>query len=293
VGSSPPIQALVQQLLTCHATMRQQQQRIDDLEEELSQCRKREEAGQEMFLQLFGENQKICAERRRLDAKEARIKKIFEDVRSDKEELGEAQACLEHDKMLFQAIHDSLAQLDTSNIKDSISVDEKREVGEINPFSVGMTSKQFRDKDLSRWNLKGAHRAKIVGLRYRHEYYRGWLDAMRSEDDKEAFWMLKHGMKREITWRPDEILRHMYEKTNPKHPFTVGFNAGLLFGWSTLCRLHSLPQHDIRLDSRKWHLGDLIRQANQRTTHSEFWKGMYEATEKMQQLFTRKLRSGV
>ena len=58
----------MQQLLACHATMRQQQQRIDylekernqttvrhqqrigDLEEELSQCHKRERAGQEMFL---------------------------------------------------------------------------------------------------------------------------------------------------------------------------------------------------------------------------------------------------
>ena len=53
----------MQQLLACHATMRQQQQRIDDLKkelmhttirhqqrtddlkEEVSQCRKREEAG--------------------------------------------------------------------------------------------------------------------------------------------------------------------------------------------------------------------------------------------------------
>lgn len=61
----------MQQLLACHATMRQQQQRIDDLKkelmhttirhqqrtddlkEEVSQCRKREEAGQEMFLQQF------------------------------------------------------------------------------------------------------------------------------------------------------------------------------------------------------------------------------------------------
>ena len=58
----------MQQLLACHVTMRQQQQRIDDLEkernqttvrhqqrigdleEELSQCHKRERAGQEMFL---------------------------------------------------------------------------------------------------------------------------------------------------------------------------------------------------------------------------------------------------
>jgi hypothetical protein len=260
----------MQELLACHATIRQQQQRIDDLEEELKQGRKREEAGQEMFLQLFGENQKICAERRRLDSKEARLMKMFKRVRFDRKRLEEAQACLEHDQMLFQAIHNALAQLDTRNTKDRSPVDEKREVGEINPFSVGMTSRQFRDKDLSRWDLNDAHRAKIVALRYKHEYYRGWLDAMRSEDDKEAFWMLKHGMKREVDWRPAGIINYMYEKTNPKHPFTVGFNAGLLFGWSALCTLHSLPQHDIRLDSRKWHLGDLIRQGNQRATHCEF-----------------------
>ena len=77
----------MQELLACHATIRQQQQRIDDLEEELKQGRKREEAGQEMFLQLFGENQKICAERRRLDSKEARLMKMFKRVRFGRKRL--------------------------------------------------------------------------------------------------------------------------------------------------------------------------------------------------------------
>ena len=299
----------MQQLLACHATMQQQQQRIDDLEEELrntamrhqqrfddqkeelNQCRKREEAGREVFLRLYRQNQKLSAERRRLDAKENHLERMFKVVRIGNKELEEAQACLEHDRMLFET--NSALQSKKSDVKKENSAKEKREIGEINPFAAGMTSKQFRDKDLSLWNLDDVDRAKIVALRYRHEYYRGWLDAMRCDDDKQELWMLKTGIKSRVQATPIGILDYMFEKANPKHPFTAGLNAGVLFGWSALCNLHDLPQHDVRLDNRKWNLKDLLAEANHRETQEEFWQGLYEATEKMQQLFTQKLKSGV
>jgi hypothetical protein len=281
----------MQQLIACHATMRQQQQRIDNLKEELSQCHKREEAGQDMFLQLYGENQKICAERRRLDAKENHLERMFKVVRIGNKELEEAKTCLEHDRMLFEA--NAPPQSKKSDVKDENPVKEKREVGEINPFAAGMTSKQFRDKDISLWNLNDAERAKVVALRYKHEYHRGWLDAMKSHDDKEAFWMIKDGVKRELESRPLGILKYMYNRANPKHPFTAGLHTGLLFGWSALCNIHSLPQHDVRLDKRKWDLEDLLNQAEPRKADEEFWEGLYEATEKVRQLFELKVKSGV
>jgi hypothetical protein len=284
----------MQQLLACHATMRQQQQRIDGLEkeliltnmrhqqriddlgEELSQCRKREEAGQDMFLQLYGENQKLCAERRCLDAKE--------------KHLEEAKACLKHDRMLFEA--STAPQSKKSDVKDESPVREKRGVGGFNPFAVGMTSKQFLDEDLSPWNLNDADRAKVVDLRYKHEYHRGWLDAMRS-NDKVDLWMLKQELKCRVRDSPIEALMDTFEKANPRHPFTAGLNAGVLFGWSALCTLHDLPQHDVRLDKRIWVLESLLDLAEPRKADEEFWEGLCEATEKVRQLFELKVKSGV
>jgi hypothetical protein len=294
VPSSSSTQAIMQQLLACHATMRQQQQRIDGLEkelilttmrhqqriddlgEELSQCRKHEEAGQDMFLQLYRENRKICAERRCLDAKE--------------KHLEETKACLEHDRMLFEA--NAAPQSEKSDVKDESPVKEKRGLGEISPFAASRTC-QFQNKDLSLWKISDTDRAKIVALRYKHEYYRGWLDAKRSDDDKDNLGMLKQELKCRVRDSPIETLNDIFEKVNPWHPFTAGLNAGVLFGWSALCNLHDLPQHDVRLDNCKWNLQNLLAEANYKETHDQFWEGLYQATEKMQQEFTRKLKSGV
>jgi len=216
---------------------------------------------------------------------------MFTVVRIGNKELEEAKTCLEHNRMLFEA--NAAPQSNKSDVKGENPVKEKREVGEINPFAAGMTSRHFRDKDLSLWNLNDADRAKIVALRYRHEYYRGWLDAMRSHDNEQVFWMINDGMKRKIESRPLDILKHMYNRTNPKHPFTIGLNAGLLFAWSALCNIRNLPQHDVRLDKRKWDLEDLLYQALPRKADDEFCEGLYEATEKMRQLFELKVKSGV
>ena len=141
-----------------HTTIRHQQ-RIDDLKEEVSQFRKREEAGQEIFLQQFRENQKLYAERRGLDAKEDHPKRMFTVVRIGNKELEEAKTCLEHNSMLFEA--NAAPQSNKSDVKGENLVKEKREVGEINPFAAGMTSRHFRDKDL-RENSEAMENSDII-----------------------------------------------------------------------------------------------------------------------------------
>ncbi|KAF3010733.1 hypothetical protein E8E13_006899 [Curvularia kusanoi] len=257
IASSSSVQALMHQLFACHNMIRQQQQRIYEVEEELRESRKREEAGQEVFLQLFSENQKLCAKSRDLETERRRLERVA---------------------------------------KDGDTVDEKKEIGEINPFAVGLTQKRFRDKDLSRWNLNKADQSKITALRYKHEYYKGWFDAMVSVHDEGTFKeLIKANV--DIHERPT-VLDYMYNARKPKGPFNAGLNVGLLFGWSALCNLHNLPEHDVRLDGRRWELKDLLSRVGlsgmyEKQEFYKFWDGLATATEKIEKLFALKLESGV
>lgn len=49
----------------------------------------------------------------------------------------------------------------------------------------------------------------------------------------------------------DEV-HHVYDPEDTRSPINAGKNAGLIFGWSALCKIYGDEEHDVRLDGRSW-----------------------------------------
>lgn len=125
---------------------------------------------------------------------------------------------------------------------------------------------------------------RVKQLRH-HDYYKGWLDCMRSFDTLQA-------------WREDQIdwegIQYLFDKTDVRSPINAERNVGLLYGWSAICTEVDMPQHDARLDDRVWNLQHLIPKSDHTAgSGREFWQGVKWGKDTIMGLFEIKAKSGI
>jgi hypothetical protein len=77
-----------------------------------------------------------------------------------------------------------------------------------------------------------------------------------------------------------EDTAYLYDIRDHRSPLNAGLNAGVVFGWSAICRAEGLPNRDARLDDRVWVREDLVPRVQ--SPDMGFWKKMMEACESME-----------
>jgi len=125
---------------------------------------------------------------------------------------------------------------------------------------------------------------RVKQLRH-HDYYKGWLDCMRSSDTLQAW------SEDQADW---ERIEYLFDKKDVRSPINAGRNVGLLYGWSAICTEIDMPQHDARLDDRVWKLYHLIPKLDQTAgSGRDFWSGVKWGKDTIMGLFEIKAASGI
>jgi hypothetical protein len=266
--------------------------RIKELEEELSQCWKREDAIETVFMQNYENQQELAGERRRLEREDALLEEERENLRlqaldmadsmEDEQEVNTENTAAERGDE--QTTESNETRIDENSITCAslhhYSFGAVKDLFKANPkvidwehvCSTGSTSKHLApDATDSR-----------VFLMRRHDYYKGWLDCIKATDDINA----------SGNWtESDDQKAYLLNVRDSRNPENAGRNAALSFMWSALCTQHGFPEHDVRLDNRMWNLEDLIPLSDRDDTG--FWKGFRWGAQQMEKLFELKMESGI
>jgi len=276
--------------------------RIAELEKDLNLCQKREGAIKDVFFDLCDKQREWMMKEQGLEKKEQELNKKSYRHRIRLREFEEKELELEDARNLLREAQGE----DNTDDGDEDPATAARTPGQIgvttrppkitNSFSYGKIEPMFT---FNRTTMNAGTRLDpkdktVIHLR-KHDYYAGWLDAMRSIDHQKSYSMVVKGLKR-TTHRPNisKCIETLHDNSHPKNPKNAGINAGLMFAWSALCREHNMPQHDMRLDDRVWKLEDLVPVARNDTFgENAFWEGLDYGVDKMKRLFKLKLERGI
>jgi hypothetical protein len=275
-------------------------QRIAELEKELEHCQKREEAIRSVFFREFVKEKELLVEREHLDTKAAALNKKQADLGLKAESLRKERKAFENTRLLLRT---SAIEEPPKVVEDEPDIPvapfEPHPHGETNPFYYGNPNTQLSELNPNRYHwprpvpIKATDR-RIKSLR-EHDYYAGWLDAMRAADHRKAI-ALESQVKKMDT--RDSVLgattTYLRDNKDPRNPRNAGINAGLLFAYSALCKQHKYTHADVRLDARQWDLTMLKPIVREDVCGDyEFWYGVEYSVEKMKRLFKLKIERGI
>jgi hypothetical protein len=276
-------------------------QRIAELEKELGQCQKREEAIKAVFFREFVKEKELLVEREHLDNKAAALNKKQTDLALKVERLRKT----EHDthnirRLLWGDQQMKKALKSDENEYDALAEPiEPHPHGETNPFHWGTLSTQLTELNPDRYHWPQpvfikAKDKRIISLR-KHDYYAGWLDAMRAADHRKAI-ALESQVKK-MDSRANVLgatTTYLRDSKDPRNPRNAGMNVGLLFAYSALCKQHKYTHADVRLDVRQWDLRTLKPVVREDVCGDhEFWYGVEYGVDKMKRLFELKIERGI
>ncbi|KAF2439102.1 hypothetical protein P171DRAFT_131731 [Karstenula rhodostoma CBS 690.94] len=122
---------------------------------------------------------------------------------------------------------------------------------------------------------------KMIHRMRRHDYYKGWLDAKKTEDAEDAF---------NKGFLGEEDAKYLQDADDHRSPVNAGCNVGAMFAWSALCAAHGERDKDIRLDGRQWKLSDLEPWTGAQS--KGFWTGVRMGVEHATEVFMEKKKSG-
>ena len=258
-------------------------QRIKELEGELSQCRKRDAAFDEVRMNAFlkeqrsaqkerelekrearietgSESQELAHRARELDAREVRLGGEEERMKSRKKELDRVKTDFESKEAALEAIAPTTQQNPT------VVEDGKIKAG-IRVLFAGNTDSLFKVTDAAKFatyrlplsfeDMQGHH----VDLLRRHDYYKGWMDCTRVAGHLE---LVEQGHI------AASGVPHLYDTMHRKNPNCAGANAGALFTWAALCQGRK-PEWNVRLDDRCYTLKSMAIPQLQKD--KPFWVG--------------------
>jgi hypothetical protein len=240
-------------------------------------------------------------ERERLDKKVEALSKKQADLASKPESLRRARTELND----FKNQHwGSVGMNEPLNLEEHDSDNEVKPVephppGETNPFTYGKPNLQLTKLNPNRysWDVPIDIKAKdkrVVSLR-RHDYYSGWLDAVRAIDHQKALGLEAHGKKMD-TRSPilGAATAYLRDRNDPRNLRNAGVNVGLLFAYSALYKQYNFAHCDERLDVREWDLDALKPVAREDEYYEfEFWYGVEFAVDRMNRLFRLKIERGI
>jgi hypothetical protein len=266
--------------------------RIKELEEELSQCRKREDAIEKVFVQNYEKQQELAGERRRLEREDALLEEERESLRL--QALDMADRKVDEQELKIKNIAAERGGEQTTESNETRTDENSITCASLHRHSFGAVKDLFKaNPKVIDWKPAYSTSSTFkhlapdvtdtrVFLMRRHDYYKGWLDCIKATDDINA----------SVNWiRSDDQKAYLLNVRDSRNPENAGRNAGLSFMWSALCTEHGLPEHDVRLDNRTWNIEDLIPFSDRDDTG--FWKGFRWGAEKMEKLFELKMESGI
>lgn len=136
---------LLQQLTVIRAKDVEKGKRIAELEREVGQCRKRERAIRDVFLDLYSGTKEKNKEEDRLKGRATKLKAKYKELRRDQKDLENDQLKFEENKLHFKA---KLAPRNAG--EESFSVynykygsAQMKLLGEVNPWSAGKIGRHF------------------------------------------------------------------------------------------------------------------------------------------------------
>ncbi|PSN60046.1 hypothetical protein BS50DRAFT_217824 [Corynespora cassiicola Philippines] len=112
-----------------------------------------------------------------------------------------------------------------------------------------------------------------------HDYYKGWLDGIKSVEAEEA--CRQHQVNQHKT-------REVYRENNPFGQYNAGFHVGMYFNWSQACHAQGKSQWATCLDQRQWRASDLVPDYHQ-VAHT-FWEGVRQGKQSAWAKFQQELR---
>tara|TARA_R110002003_G_scaffold37_5_gene2152 strand:- start:1428 stop:2747 length:1320 start_codon:yes stop_codon:yes gene_type:complete len=270
--------------------------RIMDLEKNVTLRQKREAAIKAVFFREFEKERELLMLEQKLDEKWKALGKRREQLTLSYKRLEEAK--LELDERL--ALASQHEEANDTNDDDPSPNTPPRRPGQTNPFTYGNTKLLDLHKlnpHRHAWALPSADismQNKHLALLRKHDYYAGWLDAMKSLDHQKALVTALQPQKPNTRAPLPVDMAHFQDRNDPRNPTNAGVNAGLLFAHAALCSAHNLPEHDVRLDTRQWALASLKPLAlHDAFGEYAFWDGVDFAVEKMTRLFTLKIERGI
>lgn len=293
---------MIQELIVSRSAQKKTTIRNDKLRQELVQFRKRDNAVRDVFLSVyrreFRTEKELRKEADRLEGWKNKVQQKYRNLRSDQKRLACDQLKFEEKQMILrtqQAPRDASEDaINYFSINPKYDRAQMRPLGEVNPWSAGKISRHFAmGEPLDIWDGKPEQFHKIQKLLRKHDYYAGWLDAMRANDHQKTTAMQSMRIKVDFVKNINGgTTNYLYDRSHPRNPMNAGLNVGLLFGWSALCEEHNVPEHDVRLDDRIWKRKDLERIATEdHFGDSDFWVGVTMGTEKLRLLFELKMKS--
>ncbi|KNG46444.1 hypothetical protein DDE82_007936 [Stemphylium lycopersici] len=293
-------EALIRQLAEAHAKLRKYEARtanlqidsakhgmslrIKNLEEELGQCRKRENTIVEVFLHNFEKEKELARKIKALEERERKVREEDDRVQAEKQELASARREIEIAKDGLEALAPCSPNGLTSEEYLTCSTPpspwhrshqhptSKEEAPKIRPVIKVLhtpgtetlfdpvNQNKFKEYQLPvTFEDMGTN---AVQLLRRHDYYKGWLDAtkvsVQQRDVNEGF-------------TPASGVPHLHDSFHAKSPRNAGYSAGMLFTYAALCQEHGKPELGIRLDDRRFNSRSLA--VPKRHEKEPFWVG--------------------
>lgn len=260
------------------------EERIHLLEKDLGMCQKREGAIKAVFFREFEKERKVMLEDCRLRKLAKKVEGKTNMIASNIKSLEDAAAFCCHIKGRREHRDRADPLFDPSTIP-------VRALSKTYPFSYGNVALL----DLDKYKPVTLAPPRHIRLMRMHDYYAGWLDAMRVIDHQKAIGLEAQGRKMDtrdnVLGATTTYLRDLKDSRNPRN---TGINAGLLLAYSALCSSYDMPKKDPRLDVRAWDLKDLKPPG--RDDHFgefAFWNGVDYAVDKMKRLFELKVERGI
>ncbi|KAF1957965.1 hypothetical protein CC80DRAFT_547021 [Byssothecium circinans] len=252
---------------------------ISKLETEVAQCRKREQAIRDVFIQNQEKEQELSKwqrsyEKQAVDLKQAEVRLGIERRKLNREKAVLRIRDKEQQKMLDsnQAKKEGVG-LKANHQNTKVNIIDNRVFHEYpytHIFEAGRTEQNFmidhnhNTKDFKKHKLPSldvAHHSVLELLR-RHEYYRGWLDCVKATEKAEFV---------DNCYLPASRLPDVNDEMSL---MCAGANVGANFAWSALCKSRNKPEWNISLDSREWKISDLRQENVDAGKKSAFWIGV-------------------
>jgi hypothetical protein len=262
--------------------------RIKDLQQKLARYLEREDAVQKALNNNHEREQQLAEKEFKMKKKEQHQKNEDAILEIKKDALEEQKRIIDAHIAEQKAVRDlcmnGTSQLnavtDSGSISDLMSF---LEYAQSTIFVCGESGQLFEAEIRSRpWlcdfesAITSIMESHEIELLRRHDYYKGWLDAMKAEDALQAY-------SRGSTAANDYV--DVWNSGDLRSARNAGLNVGLLFTWSALCDLHGKRDKDIRLDGRAWNLSDLHPPFRDSEAHSGFWERVARGSDMATQMF--------
>lgn len=249
-----------------------------------------------VFIRNHEKEQQLSKKAAQIEIREARWETKKKCLELGHKHLQEEKAIVsdyvEEQRKLANALEASINQSSTGikdddRTKTGASESKVKKPSRLQPFMIGNSGSLFESESYAHFEeyetIISAEKMKDFGIELlrRHDYYKGWLDCMRTQERSDAY------CKGLVDW--DEV-SYLWNKDDFRSPMNAGANVGMLFAWSALCAEYGEQDNDTRLDGRTWDLHDL--HPPQDFDPKGFWTGVSCGKKIATKKFRAKIESG-